>query len=144
MNYIVDGADIQTLEKHKKTALAPPEGPRRAPTRRATRTKQNGTWGLPRCPAVQQPHQKPTALGSPEGPRRATVRTGQDRSTILWNMVVPFDSTTWRRKLDVNVTLHDVVKRSVVDSAGFFAKDTSLEKTLSQRKVGADSDVVSV
>ena len=35
---------------------------------------------------------------------------------------------------DVKVTLHDVVERSVADSASTFANDTWLEKTVEQRR----------
>ena len=81
---------LRLTSKHlenAKTALWPPKAPRRATT-----------------------NQKPTALGSPEGPRRATVKTGQDRSTILWNMVVPFDSTTCvKKKKNWKSTLHFVM-----------------------------------
>ena len=47
---------------------------------------------------------------------------------IPWNMFMPHDNTTWRINLAVNVTLHDVVKRSVVKSTGFFTSGTWLEK----------------
>ena len=45
-------------------------------------------------------------------------------------MVVPPGNTRHERTIheDVNVTLHDVVERSVVDSAGFFANDIWMEK----------------
>ena len=73
-----------------------------------------------------------------------TVNSFVMRSTILWNMVVPFDSTTWRINLDVNITLHDVVERSVVDSAGFNANETGWKNTRATETFGADSDDVSV
>ena len=41
-------------------------------------------------------------------------------STIPWKMVVPPDNTTLACNLaDVNVTLHDVVEKSVVESVAF-------------------------
>ena len=50
-------------------------------------------------------------------------------STIPWKMVVLPDNTTLACNLaDVNVTLHDVVERTVVESAGSFTSGTRLEK----------------
>ena len=50
-------------------------------------------------------------------------------STIPWNMVVPPDNTTLACNLaDVNDTLHDVVERTVVESAGSFTNGTWVEK----------------
>ena len=65
---------------------------------------------------------------------------------IPWNMYVPHDNTTLAYKLfaDVDVALHDVVERRVVDSAGFFANDTRLEKHSRNGNVRGDSDDVSV
>ena len=50
-------------------------------------------------------------------------------SKILSDMVVPPDNTTLAFYLaDVKVTLHDVVERSVLESAGFFTSGTWQEK----------------
>ena len=63
----------------------------------------------------------------------------------LLEQVVLLDNTTLAYSLaDVNVTLHDVVERRVVDSAGFFANDTWLEKHSRNGNVRGDSDDVSV
>ena len=59
-------------------------------------------------------------------------------STIPWEMVVPTDNTTLAYNLaNVNVTHHDVVVTSVVESAGVFTVGTWLENTFTQRKRSA-------
>ena len=66
------------------------------------------------------------------------------RSTIPWKIVVPLDNTTLSYA-DVNVTLHDVLERSVVDSAGLFANETMLETYFKAMETpGVDRDDVSV
>ena len=57
------------------------------------------------------------------------------RSTSPWKRFVPRDNTTFAYNLaDVNGTLHDVVERSVVESAGFFTGGTWLDNISGQRK----------
>ena len=57
---------------------------------------------------------------------------------------------TWQRDMnvhilaDVNVTLLNVVERSVVDSAGFKANETGWKNTRATETFGADSDGVSI
>ena len=58
-------------------------------------------------------------------------------------MFVPHVNTTLACDLAiVNVTLHDAVERSVVDSAGFLANDAWLEKHSRNGNVRGDSDDV--
>ena len=68
------------------------------------------------------------------------------RSTIPWKRCVPRDNTTLAYNLaDVNGTLHDVVDRSVVESAGFFTRGTWLDKHFHATETfGAIDDDVSV
>ena len=60
--------------------------------------------------------------------------------------VVPRDNTTLACNLaDVNVSLHDVVERSVVEPAGFFTNETWLDKHFHATETfGAINDDVSV
>ena len=57
---------------------------------------------------------------------------------------------TWQHDMnaqilaDVNVTLHEIVKRSVVVSAGCNANETGWKNTRAKETFGADSDDVSV
>ena len=68
------------------------------------------------------------------------------RSTIAWKRFVPRDNTTFAYDLaDVNGTLHDVLERSVVESAGFFTRRTWLDKHFHATETfGAINDDVSV
>ena len=61
------------------------------------------------------------------------------RSPISWNMVVPPGNMTGTYEFTrmSNVTLHDGVEKSVVDSAGFNANEIRWKKTLVQRKRSA-------
>ena len=67
-------------------------------------------------------------------------------STIQWKMAVPRDNTTLAYNLaDGNITLRDVVERSVVESVGFFTGETWLESNVhAMETFSADSDEVSV
>ena len=78
---------------------------------------------------------------------QAPVSSFVMRSTIPRKMVVPLANTTlWCRSLrGVNVTLHDVLERSVVDSAGLLVNETCLVQYSSAKEMStADRDHVSV
>ena len=77
------------------------------------KTTRNGTGAsheAPPCNKQPQNNRHWRLPGDPAVPRSKMDKINQQS---FGNMLMSFDSTTWRKKNDVNVTLHDVVRRSV-------------------------------